>query len=63
MLMMFTLTDRWKSIINKAGQHDTQGSFINNSGELMTFWNASDMKVKPQVVSQPMEVDEDQPYL
>jgi len=53
----------WKAVIDKVAEHDTDGSVIDNSGELMTFGRFSDVVAEPQVISQPSDAEEDPPYL
>ena len=52
---------QWKAVIEKIGEHDTDGSIIDNSDELMMFTKDSDAVIEPQVIAQAMDVDEEDP--
>jgi hypothetical protein len=46
----------WKAIIDKIGEHDSEGSIMDNSGELLPTLSQSNGVVKPEVIHNEMEV-------
>jgi len=53
----------WKTVIDKVGKHDNEGSIINYSVELMPIGNPTDMVVEPKVICRDTVVEEDPTYL
>jgi hypothetical protein len=53
----------WKAIIDKIGEHDTEGSILDNSGELSPIESRLNGVVEPEVTSDEMEVDSESDYL